>query len=407
MATGNLFLGTARKSVGDVTMMRRNGQQVSRVRVRKIANPRSEAQSIQRMVFAAVSRFYSPLAGCLEQSFQGLSKSASYSAYLKENLKMAREQHFAAARDGGFVPMPVKVSKGTMTPADVVYDAETPGFLINGVDTTGFGYTVGAFSRFFKSSYGLQDGDQVTFIYSHSREFAEGGYTVGYFRIFIDPNSSVNIGDYFPQNITTIETDAHGYMFSGNDDNLAGFCVIFSRWDGSKWLRSTQYMAVAEPNDYIGEDAQNNFLPGWMTDAANAPSSPVYLNGGGDAAVQIGLKAVKLTAAGESTDVILDVVGYGSAEFNEATAFQVRCSDGNSYYLTTLNNRTAAYKSMCPASGSTRINPPADYDFTGAVTLTLPSNVNLNGSHGAKAFNWLSEVQGDGTMAFDFGYIAQ
>lgn len=405
MATGNLFLGTARKSVGDVTMMRRNGQQVSRVRVRKIANPRSEAQSIQRMVFAAVSRFYSPLAGCLEQSYQGLSKSASYSAYLKENLKMAREQHFAAARDGGFVPMPVKVSKGTMNPADVVFDAESPGFVLKTSAFEGIP-TFGSVSAALKSSYGLQDGDQVTIISSLSREFAEGGYTANYMRFFIDPANAETfsglglvIGNY--------NQSLGGLSFMGPEDNLAGFCVIFSRWDGSKWLRSTQFMAVAEPNDYIGEDAQDNFLPGWMADAANAPLSPVYLNGGGDAAVQIGLKAVKLTAAGEATDVLLDVVGYGSAEFNEATAFQVRCSDGNSYYLTTLNNRTAAYMAMCPASGSTRINTPADYDFTGAVTLTLPSNVNLNGSHGAKAFNWLSEVQGDGTMAFDFGYIAQ
>lgn len=406
MATGNLFLGTARKSVGDVTMMRRNGQQVSRVRVRKIANPRSEAQSIQRMVFASVSRFYSPLAGCLEQSWQGLSKSASYSAYLKENLKLAREQHFAAARDGGFVPMPVKVSKGTITPARIVFWDGGPGFVVVGEDPDyDTPYTIGNVSRWFKDNYGLQDGDQVTFIWSLFEVGSVGTYTVEYARMFIDPSSTdaLRLGTLNINN-----SPGNGFGFEGPNDNLSGFCVIFSRWDGSKWLRSTQYMAVAEPFDYIGEDAQDEFLPGWMADAANAPQSDVYLNGSGTDAAVLGLKAVKLTAAGAATTDIMDVVGYGSAQFNSANAFQVRCSDGNSYFLTTINERTAAYKTMCPASGSTTINPPsAEYDFTGAVSLTLPSNVNLNGSHGAKAFNWLSEVQGDGTMALEFGYIVE
>lgn len=394
MATGNLFLGTARKSVGDVTMMRRNGQQVSRVRVRKIANPRSEAQSIQRMVFAAVSRFYSPLAGCLEQSWQGLSKSASYSAYLKENLKFAREQHFAAARDGGFVPMPVKVSKGTMTAARYEYNSELPGFVLPGVDSDGAVITIGVLSRWFKDNYGLQDGDQVTFIWSLYQIGDVANYTAEYARMFIDPSST----DAFKLGSLNTDEYSGGWSFTGPLDNLVGFCVIFSRWDGSKWLRSTQYMAVAEPNDYIGEDAQNNFLPGWMADEANAPMSPVYLNGGGDAAVQIGLKAVKLTAAGAATDEILDVVGSATAEVGGTLAFKVRCSDGQSYFLTSLNPRTAGFKTLCPASGYTGITPE-DFDYTGAVTLALPSNVNLNGTNGSAAVDWLSSEQGNGIAA--------
>ena len=49
MAKGNLILGTASRSIGDVTMYRRNGQQVSRARVRNIGNPRTEGQAKQRM----------------------------------------------------------------------------------------------------------------------------------------------------------------------------------------------------------------------------------------------------------------------------------------------------------------------------------------------------------------------
>ncbi len=392
MATGNLFLGTARKSVGDVTMMRRNGQQVSRVRVRKIANPRSEAQSIQRMVFASVSRFYSPLAGCLEQSWQGLSKSSSYSAYLKENLKLAREQHFAAARDGGFVPMPVKVSKGTMPVARYRYAPDSPGFYLPGTGDPD--YTIGGLSQWFKDNYGLQDGDQVTFIWSLFEVGSIDNYTAEYARMFIDPLSTDDV------TIGSIDSEKFqgGWLFTASNDNLVGFCVIFSRWDGSKWLRSTQYMAVAEPFDYIGEDAQDEFLPGWMADAANAPKSDVYLNGSGTDAAVLGLKAVKLTAAGAATDEILDVVGSATAEVGGTLAFKVRCSDGQSYFLTSLNPRTAGFKTLCPATGNTPVTPEG-YDYTGAVTLALPTNVNLNGANGAAAVAWLSTEQGDGIAA--------
>lgn len=394
MATGNLFLGTARKSVGDVTMMRRNGQQVSRVRVRKIANPRSEAQSIQRMVFASVSRFYSPLAGCLEQSWQGLSKSASYSAYLKENLKLAREQHFAAARDGGFVPMPVKVSKGTMTPARFAFWDGGPGFIVAGEAPGVIQYTIGNVSRWFKDNYGLQDGDQVTFIWSLFEVGSVDTYTAEYARMFIDPSST----DALRLGALNFSNEPGGLGIFGPNDNLVGFCVIFSRWDGSKWLRSTQYMAVAEPFDYIGEDAQDEFLPGWMADAANAPQSDVYLNGSGTDAAVIGLKAVKLTAAGAATDEILDVVGSATAEIGGTLAFKLRCSDGQSYFLTSLNTRTAGFKTLCPAIGHTQITPE-NFDYTGAVTLALPTNVNLNGANGAAAVAWLSTEQGDGIAA--------
>ena len=77
MAKGNLLLGTAGNSVGDVVMYRREGAQVSRVRVRKIKNPKTDAQSLQRAAFSPVAKFYSPLAVVLERSFEGLSKMKS------------------------------------------------------------------------------------------------------------------------------------------------------------------------------------------------------------------------------------------------------------------------------------------------------------------------------------------
>ena len=80
MAIGNLFLGAAKKTIGDIVLYRRNGVQQSRVRVRHIANPKTEAQALQRNYMAPVTKFYAPLAGVLEKSWEGLNRSESLSA---------------------------------------------------------------------------------------------------------------------------------------------------------------------------------------------------------------------------------------------------------------------------------------------------------------------------------------
>lgn len=100
MATGNLFLGDASRSVGDVTMYVRNGKQVSRVRRRTVSNPRSGLQLAQRCVLKTVSTAYSILAPICCQSFQGKqSRSMNQARFQKLNLDMLRAKA-AAAVDG-------------------------------------------------------------------------------------------------------------------------------------------------------------------------------------------------------------------------------------------------------------------------------------------------------------------
>lgn len=73
MATGNLFLGTARKSVGDVTFYVYRGVQRSRARRRVVANPRTVGQLIQRAVMGNVSHLYSVGKAIFDHAFEGRS----------------------------------------------------------------------------------------------------------------------------------------------------------------------------------------------------------------------------------------------------------------------------------------------------------------------------------------------
>lgn len=58
MAKGNMLLGYANGSVGDVTFARVKGQQTARARNRNPANPKTESQVAQRMLFAGAVAFY-------------------------------------------------------------------------------------------------------------------------------------------------------------------------------------------------------------------------------------------------------------------------------------------------------------------------------------------------------------
>ena len=93
MAKGNLFLGMASGSIGDVTMYRTNGQQISRARNRKPSNPRSDAQLYQRAILATISRVYQLGHAIFDHSFQGYRRGAeNQRRFQRLNLNALRAQ---------------------------------------------------------------------------------------------------------------------------------------------------------------------------------------------------------------------------------------------------------------------------------------------------------------------------
>lgn len=120
MSTGNLILGLGRRSVGDLTMYRRNGKQVTRVRVRKIKNPNSNGQLFQRAMLATVLKAYAAGKAIFDHSFEGVPVGApSMSRFQKENLNALR-QAVAADINGGVLAAAggqgVVVARGAVTP---------------------------------------------------------------------------------------------------------------------------------------------------------------------------------------------------------------------------------------------------------------------------------------------------
>lgn len=239
MAKGNLFLGTAARSVGDVVMYRREGSQVSRVRVRKVANPRTDAQSLQRAAFSPVAKFFSPLAVVLERAFEGVSKSRSYSEFLKVNIKKARENGWLLPKGTGFFPLPYQLTKGTLPVMSydipVHFQIIVPGF--EDTDTT-----IGALStKLIASGYNV--GDVVSIIVI-TGSIADGfvPYT---FQFKVDTTSSTTLADFFGSNVELSLNEDNFEIMTINSNAVVAGAVVVARFENDKWRRSTQNLAVA------------------------------------------------------------------------------------------------------------------------------------------------------------------
>lgn len=340
MAKGNLLLGTASRSIGDVTMYRRNGQQVSRARVRKIGNPRTEGQAKQRMLQAALTRFYSPLASCLEKSFEGKNKMDSYSKYLAVNNRIGRNM-FAVPKNAGWVPVPVKVSGGTMPSPNVSYNTNADaGFILDALAEGQL--TLGSLSQAFINAYGLSEGDQVTIIAAVNRSTHDDpNFTPVYFRFFLKP-TSVDAAPSFGGVSFQIEGGAGSgaVCIVNEDDALAGVAVIFSRYENNVWRRSNSFMVLA-PNileDFTGTEGIAKWLDEWMN-GTTVPTSDVYLNGSTESQLAPHAGSVTVTLNGTSYTFI----GAGHRVIGQNDYAYLITSDGERKYLKDNNEKSDYY----------------------------------------------------------------
>lgn len=247
MAEHNLVLGTAVKSLGDITLYRRGGKQISRARVRNVANPKSEGQSCTRNFLSPVVKFYGAYKDVLVKSYQGLSKDASYNEFLRTNIDLARRQGWFLDKGTPFFPLPYKVSRGVLVAPNYGIDSDADGIygtmaLEMRVTTQ---VTVGMFSEAMHGE-GYQYGDAFTFLAVTAQE--TGDYTPQAFSVILNPLSTVRMTSLVPAGIEVYFNSDEMILkrLDGEDyGDVLGFAVIVSRPARRGYLRSTSYMAVA------------------------------------------------------------------------------------------------------------------------------------------------------------------
>lgn len=327
MAKGNAFLGSLRRSIGDVTFFRRDGEQLARQRIRSVANPKTTGQSLQRAFFAPVARFYSPYAVALESSYEGLSRSKSYSAFLQQNIALARSSGWYLPKGSQFFPLPYKVSRGSIAPcnAEVSADGDEVTLSIGAVSSSYDDGTIGAWSRMFEK-VGYQEGDQVTFL--AVLDLGGGDYLPDYVRFNLSAASTQRIidvlgGHQFSYVEKAATSENVRYDITEADYPFAAFAVIISRFANGVWRRSTQYISLRP--DLLAmvtsADARETAIRSYGPSVTLTESS-VYLNGD-DSYISVSLR--NGTAA-----TLVSLTTYKVGELTYAMAVDQR---GNYHYI--------------------------------------------------------------------------
>lgn len=281
MAKHNLILGTATRSLGDVTLYRRGGQQVARARVRTIANPRSEGQAYQRACVAPVMRFFAPLSRCLEKSWEGKNKSDSVTAFSKVNINLARANRWVLPRGSEFFPFPYQISSGTLTACGAEVIPEQNAIYIDGAitqsakisDITAAFKTIGA---------DFEDGDQITLL-----AIVRNGssFTPQYMRFFLDVLDTRDFNDVYARFYCIGNRDddypaSVSFQPKFQGDGIVAGAIIHSKWRRGRWRRSSELLDVSASflNDYLTNEATAAAIASYR-DEETANPSDVYLNG--------------------------------------------------------------------------------------------------------------------------------
>ena len=242
MAKGNLILGTAKNSVGDVVMYRREGAQITRVRVRNVKNPKTNAQSFQRAIMAPIAKFYSPLSVVLERSFEGLSKAKSHNKFNQVNANLARANKWALPKGTGFFPLPYQLSQGTIPAVKYGVEQVSGALSVQGISRSDAPTTMGELSEDFVS-IGYNNGDVVTIILvSGDKSNLNVGTIPVAAQFQIDTTSKAEISTVLSTISIITESGAYGFK-TKNGEVIAG-AIIVARFDGNMWRRSTQSLVV-------------------------------------------------------------------------------------------------------------------------------------------------------------------
>lgn len=243
MAVHNLFMGIAAKSVGDVTLYRAQGKQVARVRVRDVANPKSEGQATTRNFVAPITRFYGAFHVQLTRSFQGKNKAESYNEFLSRNIRLARQSGWFLEKGAGLFPMPYQLSRGSLPTVGYIlygYGQSTDFRCIWGTYSIGE-RTVGYISKIMMQN-GYKLGDVISFLIMMLD--GTGTYIPITAQFIVNPLDARGISQIFNGGCKCTCRDNCLSVYSTEFQVVAG-AVILSRQSHGQWYRSTQYMAVA------------------------------------------------------------------------------------------------------------------------------------------------------------------
>lgn len=237
----------------------------------KVKNPKTTAQTLQRVLVKVVALAYAMLKTICNHSFEGVTNgSACMNMFKKVNLKHLRERAATLQQTGQslyqfFQFMPLQSDKWTPFAA-IISQGHLPEVSV-GIDAEGghraYVNSPGRSYADFVNAWELQRGDQISFVTVQKRN---DKYDVGYARIVLNPRNAdgsgapmtteiVNSQGEFPNsnwknrlNFSTFEFDTDHFNFVlGRGGIVVAAGIIVSRKDKSGgWFRSNCQLVLNE-----------------------------------------------------------------------------------------------------------------------------------------------------------------
>lgn len=265
MAEFNLFMGTARKSVGDVTLMRRAGRQIARVRLRTISNPKTEAQATQRNFVAPVARFYAPFKHTLKRSWEGLNTDQSYNKFLSTNVDLARKEQWFLVKGSPWMPLPYQLSFGSLKPFPYSLIQDGEGLLLNFISNYPDDDDVTCANvSYWLIDRGLKEGDVITIICVGKDSNNQYQPYTAQFTLNLNDRRSMSV---FMGDTIDMYAASYGLLIALNGMTMVAGSVLYARRSKGQWLRSTQFLSCSDAYTatLVSQDAREAAIASYQT----------------------------------------------------------------------------------------------------------------------------------------------
>lgn len=408
-------IGAARRKLGNTVYYRSNGKTIARAAAAKVSNPKTAKQMAQRAIFATAVRSRDALKSIVDHSFENKKYGAnSLSYFMKRNLAILR--NIAAAGNGtngsfnvpdaiSMQANPLLVSQGSLRSlSDTSFGGTENGYrlLITG-DATADYVTVGAFLQQHPE---ISKGDQLTVLFlsvetnkEEARTIAGEVYNPTYLlkmritipttiddnEIFFNINAE-GFGSHIvvegTKNFTIAYGNGYVSLTDGEGQSALAACVIVSRPEGSKWLRSTEYLQVS-PNFDDGMYSFNDVLNTWLAGTVQLAGvdSEQYLNQGEQQSVTPTYAAVSqsFTMRDANTEALsyITAAGLRTIDANGSTRTQVIYTQNAAQ---AIEEKMSVYKLGEDGKTLTKIETEYASEFVSAKVKFADANKLLGGA---------------------------
>lgn len=285
MSKGSLFWSKARGKLGDVVLSQLKGQQIARAYQPQVANPRSTAQTDQRILFSNAVKFYKHATqNFFKFAYEDKRANESYyNAFMRKNAKVSmlptREQYLNSNYPA--IGNQYLMSQGSLPSIPYTYNDSAGEFQLSlgSVTSASENMTVGEVSNAFIASKFAQAGDIITIVSvsaSISSIDDKGTNTPSWniVQFIIDSSNTTDFSAYLSEQAPDLHVMAQkggggtGTIMLDDGGAVSGFCMIASREvTGQKLLVSDAYLVNSK---LANEIYKKSLQPNYRTAALNS-----------------------------------------------------------------------------------------------------------------------------------------